>query len=179
MDSNKDCIAILISAPSLDQPTLAQAELARELTKAKVAAAQDIVSGGRCKDAQQMLTDNMRILFHQGGAPSKWEGRVPNVGRLIAAGYLKSIAPLDNINPSPDAHLLVITRRIFPNKDLQGFLWFSDVRRIPSPILTKSPLALGRWPKPQENYIVVCPGESHYNELLGTWQSAFREEIRT
>ena len=49
MDSTKDCIAILISAPSLDQPTLAQAELARELTEAKVAAAQDIVSGGRVK----------------------------------------------------------------------------------------------------------------------------------
>ncbi len=109
MDSTKDCIGIIISAPSLDQPTLAQAELARELTEAKVAAAQDIVSGGRYKDAEQMLTDGMRILFHQGGAPSKWEGRVPNVGRIIAAGYLTGMAPLENINPAPDAHLLVIT----------------------------------------------------------------------
>ena len=156
MGSTKDCIVILISAPSLDQPTLAQANLARELTEAKVTAAQDIVSGGRYKNAQQMLIIGMRVLFHQGGAPSKWEGKVPNVGRLIAAGNLIGMAGLDNINPAPEAQLLVITRRIFPNKDLEGFLWFSSVRRIPSPILTKSPLALGRWPKRQENYIVVC-----------------------
>lgn len=71
MESTNDCTAILILASNSDHPTLAYATLARELTEAKVAAAQDIVSGGQYKNAQQMPINGMRVLVHQGGAPSK------------------------------------------------------------------------------------------------------------
>lgn len=171
MHITRDCIAIVVSAPGLDKPSIEQARLARQLAEAKVAAAQDIVSDSRYGDAQRMLEIGMRVLFHQGGAPSIWEGKVLNVGRLIAAGYLAGIGPLDNANPAPNIGLLAITRRIFLNRNLQGFLWFLKVEPITNPVLTK--YVLGRPPRPWENYIVVCPGDSSFEPLLGTWQSAY------
>lgn len=177
MNSTKDCIAIVISAPGLDKPSIEQAQLAKQLAEAKVAAAQDIVSDGRYGDAQRMLQIGMRVLFHQGGAPSVWESKVLNVGRLIAAGYLAGIGPLDNSNPTLNTGLLAITRRIFLNKNLQGVLWFLKMKPIPNPVLTK--YVLGRPPKPWENYIVVCPGDSSFQPLLGTWQSAYQSAIPT
>jgi len=177
MHSTKDCIAIVVSAPGLDKPSIEQAQLAKQLAEAKVAAAQDIVSNSRYGDAQRMLEIGMRLLFHQGGAPSIWEGKVLNVGRLITAGYLAGIGPLDNANPTLNTGLLAITRQIFLNKNLQGFLWFLKVKPLPNPVLTKC--VLGRPPKPWENYIVVCPGDSSFQALLGTWQSAYQREITT
>ena len=177
MHSTRDCIAIVVSAPGLDKPSIEQAQLAKQLAEAKVAAAQDIVSDSRYGDAQRMLEIGMRVLFHQGGAPSIWEGKVLNVGRLIAAGYLAGIGALENANPTIDTGLLAITRHIFLNKNLQGFLWFLKVKPLPNPVLTKC--VLGRPPKPWENYIVVCPGDSGFQPLLGTWQSAYRSAIPT
>jgi len=171
MHITRDCIAIVVSAPGLDKPSIEQARLARQLAETKVAAAQDIVSDSRYGDAQRMLKIGMRVLFHQGGAPSIWEGKVLNVGRLIAAGCLAGIGLLDNANPAPNTGLLSITRRMFLNKNLQGFLWFLKVEPIKNPVLTK--YVLGRPPRPWENYIVICPGDSSFEPLLGTWQSAY------
>ncbi len=118
----KDCVAVVISATDLDTATFEQACLARELAEAKVAAAQDIVSDDRYRDALRLLITDMMVLFHQGGAPSIFKGKVMNVGRLIAGGYLAGMATLNNANPTPHAGLLATTRRIFPTKYLEGFL---------------------------------------------------------
>jgi len=174
LDRDKGSIAVVISAPDERKATLGGAKLARELAEAKVAASQDIVRPDRYAKALQIISIGMMVLFHQGGAPSRFDGRVLNVGRIIASGYAAGIAPLNNINPSPDAHLLAITRRIFHNRDLQGFLWFSDVRFITSPELTKfllGPEPKGRPPRHGENYIVVRPSEYGYEGLLRQWQS--------
>jgi len=166
-----DCIAIVISAPSLPQATREQADLAMELSEAKIAACQDVVSTSRYAEAKQSLTSGMKVLFHQGGAPSKYDGRVSGVGRLTAAGCLGGIIPLGGANPPPDPGLLATTYRIFPGWELGGYLWFKEVRRIPNSPLTK--FAIGRWPRKGENYIVICPGEQGYDTLLKTWESAY------
>lgn len=177
MNSVNDSIAILVTTVTLDKPSLTQAEFAKELTEAKVAAAQDIVSGVLFELAKKRLKVNMRILIHQGGAPSKWERKVPTVGRLVAAGYLTGMGSLNDLNPSPDAHLLQVTKRLCPDKVVEGLLWFSDIRLLENPVLTKSSLALGRRPGSRENYIVKRFGESQYNELLKIWQTTFSEEF--
>lgn len=176
MNRDKDPIAVVISARDERKATLEGALLARELSEAKVAASQDIVSPDRYARALQTISIGMMVLFHQGGAPSLFEGKVPNVGRIIGSGYVAGIAPLNNISPPPDAHLLAITRRIFHGKDLRGFLWFADVRLIPRPELTK--FLLGRKPKGRppsagENYIVVRPCEYGYEGLLSQWEGAY------
>ncbi|MDD5511396.1 MAG: hypothetical protein PHI12_11405 [Dehalococcoidales bacterium] len=170
MNKEKGPIAVVISATNERQATLEGAKEARELSMAKVAASQDIVSPGRYADALKKISIGMMVLFHQGGAPSKFDGIITNVGCIIAGGYAAGIALLNNTNPSPDTHLLAITRRIFSDKELQGFLWFSDVRLVPNPELTK--FLLGRPPKRNENYIVVHPDQYGYNKLLEQWKSA-------
>ncbi len=177
MGNIKDCIAIVISASSEKEATLTGAKLAQELTEAKVGASQDIVSSKRYGNACQKLIAGMMVLFHQGGAPSLFEGQIANVGRTVAAGYIAGMAPLTDTNPPPDARLLAISRRVFSGKTLYGLLWFSQVRTLPNPQLTKFLLGTpprGRPPLPGENYIVVCPGESGYSRLLGQWNSAYR-----
>jgi hypothetical protein len=171
MNHTKDCIAVVISAPGLPQRTLEQATSARKLVQAKVKAAQEVVSVRRYEHAQQLLTMGMRILFHQGGAPSHFDGKVPGVGRLIAAGYLQGMWPLGNTNQKPDAALLETTKAIFPGWDLGGWLRFEKVNPVPNPPLTKA--IIGRPPKPNENYIVVCPDDPTYDSLLRVFESAY------
>lgn len=176
MNSDKDSIAVVISASDERKATLGGAKLARELAEAKVAASQDIVSPDRYKDALHKISIGMMVLFHQGGAPSLFDGMVLNVGRIIASGYMAGIAPLKNANPPPDTRLLAITRHIFSGKPLQGFLWFYQVKTIPSPELTKfllGPQPRGRPPMPGENYILVRPGDYGYQGLLRQWQNAY------
>ena len=175
MGNIKDCISIVISASGETKATLTGAKLARELTEAKIEASQDIVSPERYKNARQKLIVGMMVLFHQGGAPSLFEGQVINVGRTVAAGYLAGMAPLSNTNPPPNARLLAISRRIFSGKALYGFLWFDKLKTIQNPELTKFLLGTpprGLPPLPG-NYIVVCPGESGYSRLLDQWNCAY------
>jgi len=158
-------IAILVSSPSHRQPTRQQAELARQLSDAKIAARQDIVSVRRLADAKRLMLPGMKILFHQGGATSIWDGVIPGVGRLVAAGRLGGIVEgfgaQDGL--SPDSLLLGLTQTIFPNWPMGGWLWFTDLRLLPEPPITKS--VIDRPPRRGDNYIVIGPANPGYYTL--------------
>jgi len=172
MDHTRDCIAILVTASGEGRSTLEGAIKARELTLAKVEAQQDVVRGPRLKYAQSRLTVGMKVLFHQGGSPAKFEGKVPNVGRLVAAGRLDSVNDIGNLSLSAgvDQRLLSKTLEIFPGAELIGLLEFRDVVQLTAPRLTKS--LLERPPLPSEHYIVMCPSDPRCGHLESMWRSA-------
>ena len=118
--TTKDCIAVVISAPDLDTATFEQACLARELAEAKVAAAQDIVSDDRYRDALRLLITGMMVLFHQGGAPSIFEGKVMNVGRLIRGWVSSGHGPFGQCQSSPARGVVSDNQADFPYQTLGG-----------------------------------------------------------
>lgn len=174
MDGSKGSIAVVVSASAEEQATLMGAQLALQLTEAKVRSGQDIVSQKRYDEALRKVSIGMMALFHQGGAPSLFDGAVRNVGRIVAAGLVEGMAPLEGAARRPDPQLMTLTRQIFAGKYLHGMLWFSNVRLVPNPELTKR--VIGRPPRAGENYIIVHPGDHGYKWLLTTWQNASRRQ---
>ena len=173
-----DCIAIVVSATGSSGSSRDQAELARQLVEAKVEAGQEVVRLPRYKQLQEMRESGIRVLFHQGGSPSRWRGVVQRVGCLIAAGRLGDVKVFVAGSRTSDVEpeLWRITLRVFGADELTHLVNYSDVKRIPHPPLTKETLQRPPkkpYPMPGENFIVVQPGESSYSKLLRLWGTAF------
>jgi hypothetical protein len=171
MDST-DSFAIVVSAPALKQATFDQANLAERLVNAKLTHELEVVSLKRARKAQVRLNLGMRVFFHQGGAPSKWARQFPLAGCLIAAGYYAEIHPLASGSPPPGIPLALWNTEtsIFapPQWEFTHFIRYQDVRLISDRILTKE--AIGRWPRPGENFIIVGSQDEGFPELNRLWR---------
>lgn len=171
--ASSGALAIVISAPGIEQATFEQAESSEHLVNVKVAHQLEVVSSARANDAQAKLNLGMRIFFHQGGAPSKWSREFPRAGCLIAAGYYAAIHPLGSGSPPPGIpqELWETETGVFapPQWEFTHFVRYHGVRRISDRVLTKE--IIGRWPRRGENFIVVDPQDEGFLELDRLWYS--------
>jgi len=161
-----DSFAVVVSAPALDQPTREQAQLSDKLVNLKVSHGLEVVSEARARYAKRILISDMRVFFHQGGAPSIWAREFPGAGRLVAAGYYVG---LDLLYSAVPAALLHGTRSIFPDRKLTHLVQYRDIKHIPKRLQPLTKEIIGRPPRPGENYIVVEPTDQGYQELTRLW----------
>jgi len=164
MKRDKDCIAILVTTSGEGTSTLDGAKKAKRLSDAKISSQQDILRARRLGNAMTSLANGMKVLFHQGGSPAKYDGKVVGVGRLVAAGYVEYVVDLEDQSPgvpspSVDQNLLVLTQDTFPGDELTGLVQLRNVRHLIQTPLTKT--VIGRRPNLGNNYILV------YRDQLG------------
>ena len=169
MNHTRDCIAIVVTTSGERRSTLGGAESAHELTLAKVASQQELVRPTRLAAARNLLSVGMRLLFHQGGG-ARYANRVDDVGCLVAAGYLESVADLEQ-ESQVDGKLLVRTLRTFSGNELVGMLRFRQVRTLSARPATKS--LIERSPRRGEHYIIVKPHDPRFAALEAVWKAGY------
>jgi len=107
------------------------------------------------------------VAFHQGGSPALFAGQVPRVGCLVAAGHFVAVQRLGTGHVP--AELWEVTCEIFADRDLTALVRYRDVRRAPPYLWQLTREIIGRPPRPGENYILVCPGDTGYEQLNEWW----------
>ena len=164
---SEGCVAIVVSASGEKQATPKGAQLAKCLTDVKLDYLMEVVSENRRRDAIS-LVQGMRVVFHQGGAPSLFARTVPGVGCLVAAGYFVAVQGIDAAHVPRE--LREVTGAIFPDRDLTALVKYRDVRRAPRHLWQLTKEMIGRSPRAGDNYLLMCPGDTGYDQLNEWWR---------